>query len=297
MPKKILITGAEGQLGRSLQSKLSSSFHIIPTALNPSVHAKSNRNVVQLDISNENQCRKVMDEFTPDLIINCAALTNVDLCEKDHQLARMVNVVGIENLVKSSENHTKIIHISTDFVFSGNEGPYKEDDPTHPISYYGKSKLEGENVLRGSLHPWCIIRGSVLYGDPVNSKSNFFSWVYDSLKSSTSIKVVDDQISNPAWLELLSEFIFKCIMLNSTGVFHFGSEDYISRFEFAQQIAKTFNLDSTLITPVKTSDLSFIAPRPMHSGLSTEKISREFDIQVQPTSYSLRSIQQKAYIL
>ncbi len=297
MPKKILITGAEGQLGRSLQSTLSSSFHIIPTALHPSVHAKLKRNVIKLDITNEKQCKRVMDEVSPDIIINCAAITNVDLCENDHQLARMVNVVGVENLVRSSDNNTRIIHISTDYVFSGNEGPYKENDPTHPISYYGKSKLEGENVLRGSLHPWCIIRGSVLYGDPVNSKSNFFSWVYDSLKSSTPIKVVDDQISNPAWLELLSEFIFKCIMLNSTGVYHFGSEDYLSRYEFAQQIAKTFDLDASLISPVKTSDLSFNAPRPIHSGLSTEKISNEFDIQIQPTSFCLRSIQQKAYIL
>jgi dTDP-4-dehydrorhamnose reductase len=297
VPKKILITGAEGQLGRSLQSTLSSSFHIIPTALHPSVHAKLKRNVIKLDITNEKQCKRVMDEVSPDIIINCAAITNVDLCENDHQLARMVNVVGVENLVRSSDNNTRIIHISTDYVFSGNEGPYKENDPTHPFSYYGKSKLEGENVLRGSLHPWCIIRGSVLYGDPVNSKSNFFSWVYDSLKSSTPIKVVDDQISNPAWLELLSEFIFKCIMLNSTGVYHFGSEDYLSRYEFAQQIAKTFDLDASLISPVKTSDLSFNAPRPIHSGLSTEKISNEFDIQIQPTSFCLRSIQQKAYIL
>jgi dTDP-4-dehydrorhamnose reductase len=205
-------------------------------------------------------------------------MTNVDACEKDHSAARKVNVEGVQNIVKAVNKRTKIIQLSTDYVFEGKDGPYAESDPTHPISYYGRSKLEGENILRGSLNPYCILRGSVLYGDPINDKPNFFAWVYDSLWKNNTINVVTDQTSNPVWLPALSDAIMKVILLNAEGVYHFGSDDHLSRYDFAVLIANVFGFDTTLIIPVTSDSMPFIAPRPTHSGLSIKKISDELNV-------------------
>ena len=278
MPSKVLITGAEGQLGRILQVRLGECFNIIPTAKSPTKMAMKNRNVLKMDITNFNSVEACISAENPDVIINCAAMTNVDACERDHSAARKVNVEGVQNIVKAVNKHTKIIQLSTDYVFEGKDGPYAESDPTHPISYYGRSKLEGENILRGSLSPHCILRGSVLYGDPVNDKPNFFAWVYDSLSKNNTINVVTDQTSNPAWLPALSDAIMKVILLNAEGVYHFGSDDHLSRYDFAVLIANVFGFDTTLINPVTSDSMPFIAPRPIHSGLAIKKISDELNV-------------------
>ena len=293
MSSKVLITGAEGQLGRVLQLKLGECFNIIPTTKLPTKMAMKNRNVRQMDITDFNSVEACISAEAPDIIINCAAMTNVDACEKDHFSAQMVNVVGVQNIVKAVNKHTKIIQLSTDYVFEGKDGPYVESDPTHPISYYGRSKLEGENVLRGSLNPYCIFRGSVLYGDPINSKPNFFAWVYDSLSKGNTINIVTDQTSNPAWLPSLADAIIKVILLNAEGIYHFGSDDYLSRYEFAILIANVFGFDATLINPVTSDLMPFLAPRPVHSGLAIKKITDELDVIILSTHDCLRMIKKQ----
>ncbi|MBT7376717.1 MAG: SDR family oxidoreductase [Candidatus Marinimicrobia bacterium] len=297
MSSKILITGAEGQLGRVLQLRLGECFEIIPTAKSPTRMALKNRNVRQMDIIDFNSVADCISAEAPDIIINCAAMTNVDACEKDHTSARKVNAEGVENIIKAVDKKTKIIQLSTDYVFEGKDGPYIESNPTHPISYYGRSKLEGENVLRGSLNPYCILRASVLYGDPVNDKPNFFAWVYDSLSKQKLIHVVTDQISNPAWLPALSDAIMKVILLNAEGIYHFGSDDHLSRYDFAVLIAKVFGLDSTLINPVTSDSMSFIAPRPVHSGLATKKITNELDVLTLSTNDCLKMIKKQILVV
>jgi dTDP-4-dehydrorhamnose reductase len=296
VPSKILITGAEGQLGRILQLRLGESFNIIPTAKSPTKMAIKNRNVRQMDITNFDSAKACISAENPDVIINCAAMTNVDACERDHSAARKVNVEGVQNIVKAVNRRTKIIQLSTDYVFEGKDGPYAESDPTHPISYYGRSKLEGENILRGSLSPHCILRGSVLYGDPVNDKPNFFAWVYDSLWKNNTINVVTDQTSNPAWLPALSDAIMKVILLNAEGVYHFGSDDYLSRYDFTVLIANIFGFDTTLINPVTSDSMPFIAPRPIHSGLAIKKISDELDVITLSTIDCLNMIKKQILI-
>ncbi|MBC8310978.1 MAG: SDR family oxidoreductase [Candidatus Marinimicrobia bacterium] len=296
MPSKVLITGAEGQLGRVLQQRLGSSFNLIPTAKSPSDIAIKKRNLRKMDITDFSSVESCIKIENPDIIINCAAMTNVDACEKNHTLAHEVNVVGIQNIIKATNKRVKIIQLSTDYVFEGKDGPYSETDPTHPISYYGRSKLEAENVLRGALHPYAIIRGSVLYGDPLNSKPNFFAWVYDSLSQNKKINVVTDQTSNPAWLPSLSDAIMKLILLNGEGVYHFGSDDCLNRYEFAVLIATVFGFNPELITPVTSDSMSFVARRPTHSGLNTKKISEELDVTTLPTIESLKMIKNQILV-
>ena len=290
MPSKILITGAEGQLGRVLQQRLGASFNLIPTAKSPSEMAIKKRNVRQMDITDLSSVKSCIEIENPDTIINCAAMTDVDACEKNHKLAHDINVLGVQNIIKTINKQVKIIQISTDYVFEGKNGPYSETDPTHPLSYYGRSKLEAENILRGALHPYSIIRASVLYGDPLNTKPNFFAWVYDSLSHKKNISVVTDQTCNPAWLPSFSDAIMKMILLNGEGVYHFGSDDYLNRYEFAILIASVFGLDANLITPVTSNSIPFIARRPTHSGLGVKKISEELDVITLPTIECLKII-------
>ena len=167
-----------------------------------------------------------------------------------------------------------------------------ETDQTFPINYYGKTKLEAENFIRGSRRPYLILRPNVIYSENIFHKSNFFGWVYKSLMHNNSISVVTDQVSNPTFAPHLSDAIFKCIIFNCQGVYHFGSEDYLSRYDFACLIAETFKLNKELIKPIDTKYLmdnvdSYMARRPLNSGLKTDKIENEMNLSIYSTQYNL----------
>ena len=295
MARKILITGAEGQLGKALQISLSDKFKLLPTSRKPTQKAIKNRNVHKLDITVKEDIAAVIASFKPDIIINCAAYTDVDGSEQDKDLAHKVNVSGLQNLIQLSEKETFFIQISSDYVFDGNNGPYTEDDHTFPVNYYGKTKLEAENMLRGMRRRFLIFRPNVLYGEDIFSKGNFFAWVYKSLLNGKSISVVTDQISNPVYVQNFVNAIFKCIIMNCEGIYHFGSNDYISRYEFARNIAQIFNFELSLVEPIETKTLaqkvkSYIAKRPINSGLKTVKIEQEVNQAIYSTLYSLKQL-------
>ena len=296
MPTRILIAGAEGQFGRILQGRLGKDFNILATAKSPTNQAVINRQVLTMNICNFEQVIDVVRSFKPDVVVNCAAMTNVDDCETDHNSARLINVKGVENLLKATGNDIRFIQISTDYIFDGLKGPYTENDSTYPVNYYGRTKLEAENIIRGSRHPFLILRGSVLYGNPLNSKSNFFSWVYDSLFNKSPINIVTDQVSNPAWIPLFSDAVYQGILLNAEGIYHFGSDDYLSRYDFALMVAEVFNFDPTLITPVDSKTFNCPAKRPSHSGLKIDKITDELKVKTLSTKNCLLEIKRQMVI-
>ena len=294
MARKILITGAEGQLGIVLQRILRDKFDVFPTDI--IISELENRvNSKNLDITERSDVENTIKEINPDIIINCAAYTDVDGSEENKNQAHMVNVAGLQNLILASNYNTYFVHISSDYVFDGNAGPYSEEDHTYPINYYGKTKLEAENTLRGSRRKYLILRTNVLYCENLLFKSNFFAWVYKSLTNNKSISVVNDQISNPTYVPHLVEVIFLCIILHTEGIYHYGSDDFLSRYEFAIIIAKVFGFDKSLISPIDTKSLfkkvkSYTAKRPMHSGLKVDKIESELNISTYASEYSLKKI-------
>jgi len=293
LARKILITGAEGQLGKALQIGLNDKFNVLPTTRQPSQLAKNRRNVQKLDLTDKENISNVLEAFKPDIIINCAAYTDVDGSELNKELAHQVNVKGLMHLIQLSALKTYLIQISSDYVFDGDNGPYCEDEHTFPINYYGKTKLEAENILRGTRRKWAIFRPNVLYSPDLFSKGNFFGWVYKSLLKNQSISVVSDQISNPTLTQQFVKAIFQCIIMDFEGILHIGSDDYVSRSEFAMKIAKVFELDAGLITKIDTDSLtekvkSYIAKRPRHSGLAINKIEKELNISSYSTNYNLK---------
>ena len=265
--KKVLILGINGQLGSTVSDYMSRYYSIINDESEDSLN---------IDVTDRGALYDIILNKSPDYLINCAAVTNVDACERDKELAYNVNVNGIKNIISSTSQHTKIIHISSDYIFDGNKELYTEIDHPNPLCYYGKTKLESENILRGSNRNYLIIRTSVIFG---GSQNNFYRWVLESLRNGENISVVTDQTSNPTWTWSLSEAIYKAIINNLKGVYHYAGEEILSRYEFAKKIAKINNLDLNKITPILTADLEQVADRPKFSSLSTEKIKEEIDIE------------------
>jgi dTDP-4-dehydrorhamnose reductase len=292
LSKKILITGSKGQLGKSLFNFLSKHFTILATSKTP------DKDTRKMNVCNRDQIKNILLSFAPDIIINCAAYTDVDSSEIYKNKAHDVNVKGLRNLIQLSQVETKIIQISSDYVYDGNDGFYIESDQTHPINYYGKTKLEAENVLRGSMKKWTILRPSVLYGSDFKNKANFFGWVYTNLNNDNPIQVVDDQISNPTYIEDMVKIIFQTIIMDYSGILNVGSEDSISRYMFAKEIAKIFNFNNQLVQKIKTDYLydsvkTYKAKRPLNNSFIIKKLEQELNFTPSLTKFNLKLIKDR----
>jgi len=291
MSKKILITGAFGQLGDSTILELQPHFEIIASGKKTPQINNYPCKYINLDITSKNQVGEIINIYLPDIIVHLAATTNVDLCETNKDLAWNNNVKATENILYHIRgSKCKIIFISTDYIFDGSSGPYSELDQPNPINYYGKTKLAAENIIRGSAQPWVILRTNVLYGNSYLNKASFVKWIIDSLSNKEKIKVVNDQFGNPTWTAALSEAIKISMVMNVNDIFHYGGSEFISRFEFAKKIANIFNLDSSLIIPIKTDDLNQKAKRPLKSGLITSKIEEVLGIRTYNLNYCLSKV-------
>ena len=275
MSKRILITGASGQLGNSVLNQLFGKYELLATDINKS--DTLNIPFVILDITDLEQIKSTFTNFKPDVIINLASFTDVDGCELNPEKAYLLNTKSVEML--SDNFNGQFIQISSDYVFDGYNGPYSEDDDTNPLSVYGKTKLESEKLLQDFRKDWCILRTNVLFDYYNSTEASFVKWVIDSLKSNKSINVVDDQWNNPTWTQSLAEIIELVINKNVKGLYNYGGADYLNRFEFAIIIAEIFNLDKALISPISTNSLNQAASRPLMGGLKTEKIEKDYNIQ------------------
>ena len=283
--KTILITGAYGQLGDACAKHLKNDFKLILSGISPA------NSGVNLDITSKNSIEKVLLETNPDVILNLAALTDVDGCELDPEKAKNVNINGVKNLCRDFNGH--FIQISTDYVFNGESGPYSEEDEANPKSVYGKTKLSADNWLLDNYPKLTIIRTNVLYSYTNRTKASFLKWVVESLDSKQKIKVVNDQWNNPTWTESLSAVIYKIIDNQLFDLYHYGDRDILNRFEFSLLISKVFDLNSSLIMPITSDQLNQIAPRPRKSGLYTKKIESKLGIIPQSVETCLNEIRKQ----
>lgn len=279
--KRILVIGSNGMLGQRLVEfyKAWNNVELLTCSAEessfiPDVAYK------QLDITQKNKVREIILNFFPDFIINTAAFTNVDKSETEKETAWKINVNGLENIALYAWTiDAHLIHISTDYIFDGKGGPYSEDDKPNPISYYGRTKLAGENSIRTSGVNFTIVRTNVLYGPAKYGRPDFVKWVVNSLRANQTIRIVTDQIGNPTYIDDLVNAIGNIIELKKEGVYNVGGKEFLSRYDFTLRIAKFFNLDEKLIKPILTIELSQPAPRPLKSGLYTIKAETEIDFK------------------
>jgi dTDP-4-dehydrorhamnose reductase len=278
--KKILVTGANGLLGQALIRLFRRHYHTIGSDLASLYFDASNepQEYIALDVTDRNRVQKVLGEIRPDVVINAAAFTNVDGCETDRESCWNLNVKSVEIIEEAcSPFNALLVHISTDYVFNGKSGSYRETDEPDALGYYGLTKLSAEKVIRHSHLEYIIARTMVLYGTGVQLRPNFVTWVIDKLRSGEQIKVVDDQIGNPTLSDDLAEAIYRLIEEEAFGLFHVCGNEVCSRYDFAMKIARVFDLDSNLITKISSKDFKQKAPRPMNSSFVMDKLYNTLD--------------------
>ena len=270
--QKLLITGTSGLLGNKIVKAAKHNYEVIPTYNTKPLHSNS----VKLEITNLNEVLNVFNKLEPNIVIHTASETNVDKCEIEKEHAWKTNAEGTRNIAEACQKvNAKLVCISTDYVFDGEKGLYDEEDKPNPVNYYGLTKLEGEKQVIKHCKNYAILRTSVLYGwHPW--KQNFTTWIINQLKQGKEITVVNDHYNTPTWAGNLAEIAIEVAEKNLQGLYHASGRERISRYEFAKQIARTFNLNADLVKPVKMSQLTaWIAKRPKDSSLNTGKIQKQ----------------------
>lgn len=281
--KRILITGANGLLGQKI-TELLSNFRNYALHLSSkddrSVFDHERMTYLRLDTTSRQGVRDMVDQVEPEIIIHAAAVTNVDLCEKERELAWRTNVSSVENLIHAAKLvGARLLHFSTDYIFDGKNGPYDETARPNPLNYYGKTKLASENLLITSGIPYTIVRTMVLYGMGYGVKQNFALWLYNQLREGKSVRTVNDQIGNPTLADDVAYAVLKIMELERTGCYHVAGPDVVSRHEFALTLCRTFGFNKKLIIPVRTSDFRQPAQRPLRSGFITLKMETDLGIK------------------
>lgn len=273
---RILLTGSNGLLGQKLVKLLADKKGIILLATSKGENRISNKEgytYQSLDITNESEINQVFDAFKPTTIINTAAMTNVDACESEKELCWDLNVNAVKYMIAAAKKHdTHFIHLSTDFVFDGKKGPYKENDYPKPLSYYGISKYEAEELIQDSGIKWSIARTIIVYGvGEKMSRSNIVLWAKEALEKGNSLTIVDDQFRSPTLAEDLAMGCYLIAEKQATGIYHLSGKDVMSILELVYRVADFYGLDKSIITPIKSASLNQAAKRPAKTGFVLDK--------------------------
>ncbi|WP_423149704.1 SDR family oxidoreductase [Rubrolithibacter danxiaensis] len=296
--KRVLITGSNGLLGQKLVDLIleTGRAEIIATSKGINRHPiKTGYVYDELDITDIDQLRTVVSGHHPDVIINTAAMTNVDACEKNKELCWQLNVDAVKYLAEvCEEKNIHLIHLSTDFIFDGEKGPYSEEDEPNPLSYYGKSKLEAENILKASACKWTILRTIIVYGIVKDmSRSNIILWAKSALEKGAPINVVNDQWRMPTLAEDLAECCMLAAEKGIGGVFNASGKDMMSILEIVQAVADFWGLDKSLINPISAESLNQDAKRPVKTGFILDKARKELGYQPHSFKEGLEIVKQQ----
>lgn len=286
--KKTLITGANGLLGQKLVSLLKSrgSLKIIATDIGPNLNPDTTIPYHEMDITSIEMIHQVFKETSPDIVINTAAMTNVDQCEMNKEACWKLNTTAVSYLVKACEKKdTFLLHLSTDFIFDGSKGPYKEEDQPNPLNYYAESKLASEKTLEKSDIRFAIARTQLVYGIVPNlSRDNIILWVKKNLEEGKVIKVVNDQWRTPTLVEDLAKGCVSIAEKEAKGIFHISGKDMLTPYDMAVATASFFSLDTSLIEEVDGSIFTQEAKRPPRTGFILDKARKE--LEYEPVSFN-----------
>jgi len=288
--KKIVITGSNGLLGQTLVNllmKAPENYSVFGLSKGDNRMNRNDFLYYDIDITNYSQLEECITYIQPSFIINTAAMTNVDTCELKPEECNNLNIEAVKYLTQiCTKLNIHFIQISTDFIFDGSKGIYKETDLPNPLSIYGHSKLKAENIVKNSGVNFSILRTILVYGKGVNLKrNNIVLWVKDMLENNKEITIVDDQYRMPTYVEDLAMACKLIIDKNISGVYHISSNELLSVFEIANQIADVFGLNKKLIKPISSKTLNQKAIRPQKTGFDLSKTIKELDFQ--PTSFLL----------
>jgi len=286
--KTILVTGSNGLTGQKITERVlaTKDFNLIATSKGENRFPVEEGYVyAEMDILNPANVAEVVAKYKPDAIIHTAAMTNVDTCESQKELAHELNVAAVETLIQVCKQFdVQLIHLSTDFVFDGANGPYDELAPTCPLSYYGQTKLEAENAIIATGGKWAILRTIIVYGIVSDmSRSNIVLWAKGALEKGEPINVVNDQWRMPTLAEDLADCCLLAVSKNAQGVYNASGKDMMSISELVGKVADYWNLDKSLIKEISAATLNQSAKRPVRTGFILDKTIR--DLGYQPRSF------------
>ena len=296
--KKIVITGSNGLLGQSLLKLLlkeKNNYEVFGFSKGVNRSGRTDFYFVSIDITNEENLKKELIKIQPDAIINTAAMTQVDDCEIHKEACDVLNIEVVKWLKEIAEIiNCHVIQLSTDFIFDGKKGYYKETDAPNPLSYYGISKVKSEEILLNSKIDFTILRTILVYGKVYDmSRTNIVLWVREVLEKGKEITIVDDQFRMPTYVEDLAMSCKLAIDKNATGIYHISSTKLMSVFEIAQKIADVFELDKNLIKPISSSTLNQRARRPAKTGFNLLKTTSELGLKVHSFEEDLQRFKEK----
>ena len=295
MPEKVLLTGSNGLLGQKLQelfAQHTAEFTLFCTSRGPNRQPEGAYSYYDIDLTNPEEVMELCDTVEPRVIINAAAMTNVDACESDAEGAWNINVGAVHSLIEAATRHkSHIIQLSTDFVFDGESGPYLETDDVNPLSVYGKTKEEAEgDLLRSGLRN-TVLRTVLVYGHAkALGRSNIALWIAESISKGLPVRLVRDQFRTPTLAEDLAQAVLLSCQHHPNGIYHIASDENVSIVELGQLIMEEFGLGSKIaeIVEISTAELAQPAPRPLKGGLVNTKAKEELGFQPTPLREGLR---------
>ena len=277
---KILITGSNGLLGQKLLHKLRQDFSVELIAISKGenrVSIKEGYTYFDLDITNNDAVAKFISIEKPQVVINTAAMTNVDLCEDENKDCDALNVEAVRYLADACVKvDAHLIQISTDFIFDGENGPYKEKDKPNPLSYYGLSKLKSEQLLQEHAVKWTVLRTIIVFGVGENlSKGNIVLWAKGALAKGDPLNIIDDQFRAPTLAEDLADICILAAKKKAFGIFNASGKDIMSIYEIVERIAKHYGNSTENLNKISTATLNQKAGRPPKTGFILDKSRKE----------------------
>jgi dTDP-4-dehydrorhamnose reductase len=276
----VLVTGANGLVGTKVLERL---LHD-PGAEPLGAYHQSRANQYlgdfphwHLDVSDPANVEHVLNEARPASVIHAGAFTNVDAAERDRAAAEATNATGTGNLARAcAARGIRLVYLSTEYVFDGTAGPYRESDPVSPQGWYAQTKEAGEQAVKAAGGSWAIGRTTVVYGYAAHVRANFVLWLLGELRQGKRVRIVEDQIGSPTLADNLAEMVIAMAQSDVTGVFNTAGADVLSRLDFSKRIAEAFGLDAGLIDSTTTAALGQAAPRPLKAGLLMDRFREAF---------------------
>jgi len=277
---KILITGANGFLGYYLTEQLlEKKFSVIATGKGecrlPFTHDK-NFQYLSMDFTDPFSIHDVFENIKPDVVIHAGAMSKPDECETNQMLAYLVNVEGtVQLLINAADSKSFFVYLSTDFVFDGERGMYREDDIPAPVNYYGRTKLEAEEAVKEYEFDWAIVRTVLVYGKNHSGHNNILKIVKEKLEKGEEYNVVDDQLRTPTYVEDLAKGIVSIVEKKATGIFHLSGKDILTPYQMAIKTSELLHLDNSVLKRVTASSFNQPARRPLKTGFVIDKARKE----------------------
>ncbi|PSQ74876.1 MAG: dTDP-4-dehydrorhamnose reductase [Bacteroidetes bacterium QH_9_64_21] len=296
---RILITGANGLLGQALVRRLSQNreFDVLATARDDAPRFEGGScGYAPLDVTQPDAVENVFEDFAPNVVINCAAMSDVAECDENRNEAWAVNARAVKRLAKHChETRARLVQVSSDFVFNGKRGPYDEDARPDPVNYYGRAKLAGENAVReAGRSNWAIVRTVLLYGTGQGlSRSNVVLWMIDELSQGHQLHIVDDQYRTPTHVDDLATGIERLVDREKTGIYHISGRDLVSIYELACTVAEVFDLDASLIEPVSSDFFEDDVDRPPRTGFIVDRAEVELDYDPRSLEDGLHDLKER----